>query len=126
MRSYRFPLFLLALLLSACLINSAWLSRRCAGWTEALDAIDRCTLMDDWNTAEAQLEDLYLDWLSVQTWLHITIEHEELNEAEALFCRSMVLVEEEDSVEFRAHLADLHSQLQLLCELEQLSIANVL
>ena len=126
MRSYRVPLFLLALMLSACLINSVWLSRRCAGWTEALDAIDRYTLTDNWEAAERQLENLYLDWLEVQTWLHITIEHEELDKAEALFCRSMVLVEEKDSVEFRAHIADLHSQLHLLCELEQLSIANVL
>ena len=39
---------------------------------------------------------------------------------------SMVLAEEEDNVEFRAHIADLRSQLQLLSEMEQLRVENVL
>ena len=126
MKSYLYPALLLTLLLAACLGNSFWLSQRCSDWNEALESIDRCAVADDWEEAELQLEALYSDWLRVQTWLHITIEHEALDEAQALFCRSKVLAEEEDSVEFRAHIAELHSQLILLCELEQVSINNIL
>ena len=54
------------------------------------------------------------------------MEHDELDEAEALFCRALVLAEEEDSVEFRAHIADLLSQLQLLAEMERVRVENVL
>lgn len=126
MKSCRLPCLVLALLLGACLGNSAWLSARCGQWREGLDHIDRCARAEDWEEAAGALEDLYGDWLQVQTWLHITMKHEELDAAEVLFRRAMVLAEEEDNVEFRAHIADLRSQLTLLEELEQLRLENVL
>lgn len=126
MKSYGIPCLILALLLALCLFSGTWLTRQCDGWTAQLQEIDRCARADEWDAAEARLEALYGDWLQVQTWLHIIMEHEELDEAEALFCRSLVLVEEEDSVEFRSHIADLLSQLQLLAELEQVRLENVL
>lgn len=126
MKSYAIPGLILALLLALCLCSSVWLTRRCDSWTDQLQQIDRCARADDWEEAEALLETLYGDWLQVQLWLHVTMEHEELDAAEALFCRARVLAEEEDSVEFRAHIADLLSQLQLLAELEQIRLENVL
>ena len=126
MRSFVIPGAVLALLLGVCLLSGAWLTRQCDGWTAQLQEIDRCARADEWDAAEARLEALYGDWLQVQTWLHITMEHDELDEAEALFCRSLVLAEEEDSVEFRAHVADLRSQLMLLAEMEQPRAENIL
>ena len=126
MKSCRLPCLVLALLLGACLGNSAWLSARCGQWREGLDHIDRCARAEDWEEAAGALEDLYGDWLQVQTWLHITMKHEELDEAEALFCRALVLAEEEDSVEFRAHVAELTAALQVLCEMQQTRVENVL
>ena len=126
MKPYGIPCLVLALLLALCLLSSAQLTRRCEGWTQQLDEIDRCAKGEDWEAAEGRLQALYGQWLQVQTWLHITMEHDELDEAEALFCRALVLAEEEDSVEFRAHIADLRSQLLLLNEMEQMRIENVL
>ena len=116
----------LTALLAFCLINSVWLSHRCEEWNDSLLRIDTLARAESWDEAESQLEDVYADWQSVQIWLHIIIEHKELDEAESLFCRARVLAEEEDSVEFRAHIADLLSQLRLLRELEEPSLPNVL
>ena len=126
MRSFVIPGAVLALLLGVCLLSGAWLTARCTDWTAALADIDALAQNDDWETAENRLETLYGQWQQVQIWLHITLEHEALNNAEALFCRAAVLAEEEDSVEFRAHIADLMSALQLLCEMEQVRLENVL
>ena len=126
MRSFVIPGAVLALLLGVCLLSGAWLTARCTDWTAALADIDALAQNDDWETAENRLETLYEQWQQVQIWLHITLEHEALNNAEALFCRAAVLADEEDSVEFRAHLADLRSQLQLLAEMERVSVKNVL
>lgn len=126
MRPIRVTCTVLAALLVFCIFNSVWLSRRHEEWNTSLLHIDSLVREERWNEAESQLERLYADWQSVQIWLHIIIEHEELDEAESLFCRAMVLAEEEDSVEFRAHIADLLSQLRLLRELEELSLPNVL
>ena len=126
MKVFRIPSFLLCALLLVSLGNSVWLTRRCDDWAKELGAIDQSALQDDWDSARYQLDVLYADWQRVQTWLHITIEHEELDMAQSLFQTSMVLCQEEDSVEFRAHLAELLSQLQLLDEMERISIKNIL
>ena len=126
MKIFRIPCFVLAVLFLFALGNGIWLDRHCQGWTDELDAIDQSVLQDDWDGAQQQLYALYEDWQSAQLWLHITADHEEINAAEGLFCRSLVLSQEADSVEFRAHIAELRSQLQLLYEMERLSIKNIL
>ena len=126
MKYWAIPSLVLGLLLALCLGNSAWLHRQCEGWQAQLDEIDALVQRDAWEAAEQQTEALYGHWQQVQLWLHITIDHEELDAAEALFCRALVLAEEEDSVEFRAHIADLRSQLQLLDEMERVRLENVL
>ena len=126
MKSFVIPVAVLTALLALSLWNGRWLTARCEDWTAQLDAIDDCAAEDSWEAAAEQLEALYGDWQQVQTWLHITTEHDVLGEAETLFCRAAVLAEEEDSVEFRAHIADLAAALQLLCEMEQVRVGNVL
>lgn len=126
MKVFRIPCLILAAMLVFSLLNSAWLTQRCNGWTRELDAIDQCARQDDWEDAQYRLDLLYQDWQTAQTYLHATIDHEEINVAETLFCRSIVLCQEADSVEFRSHLADLISQLKLLDEMERISIKNIL
>ena len=116
----------LAALLALCLWNGHLLTQRCEDWTAQLRVIDGLAEADGWDAAQAQLQQLYDDWQQAQTWLHITTEHDALNEAEELFCRTIVLAEEADTAEFRAHVAELRSALQLLQEMEQLRVENVL
>ena len=125
MRSPWVPCAVLAALLAVCLINSAWLTGRCGQWNNQLKDIDQCAAAENWDGARLQLRTLYGQWQALQPWLHITLAHDALSEAEALFCRAAVLAAEEDSVEFRAHIADLRSQLMLLAEMEQPRAENI-
>lgn len=126
MKSFVIPAAVLAVLLGLSLWNGWWLSQRCSDWDAELAAIDALAVQEAWNAAEARLEALYGDWRRQGLWLHVTMEHDALNEAEGLFCRALVLAEEEDSVEFRAHIAELRSALQLLAEMEQVRVENIL
>ena len=120
------PCLLLVGILSLCLFNSARLTRRCSDWDRQLESIDtRCTA-EDWSAVRLQLDALYGQWQSAQGWLHIILDHDQLNTAQALFRRAQALALEEDRVEFRAHVADLRSQLMLLAEMEQPRAENIL
>ena len=126
MKSFVIPAAVLTALLGLSLWNGWWLTQRCGDWDAELSAIDELVLQESWDTAEERLEGLYGRWQQRGLWLHVTMEHDALNEAEGLFCRALVLAEEEDSVEFRAHIAELRSALQLLAEMEQVRVENVL
>lgn len=126
MKVLRIPCFVLLLLLVLALGNSVCLSRYCDSWLMKLNNIDTAAQQENWESARQQLDTLYQDWDRAQIWLHVIITHEELNTAQSLFCTAVVLSEEEDNVEFRAHVAELRSQLQLLVEMERISIKNVL
>ena len=114
------------LLLTFTLFNSTAVSKRCRDWTMQLDIIDQKADTQQWSDAGTDLENLYQNWTSCQTWFHIVIEHEEIDAAEALLQRCLVLCEEKDDVEFRATLADLRSQFSLLDEMERVSIKNIM
>ena len=126
MKVFRIPIFVLLLLLTLSLFNSSSLSRRCSEWVSLLDSVDSAAAADNWDTAQKNLKMLYERWDSCQTWLHIVIEHKELDDAEDLLQRCRVLCQEQDDAEFRASLADLRSQLKLLDEMERVSIKNIL
>ena len=126
MKSFVIPIAVLGLLLGLSLWNGWWLTEQCGTWDEELAAIDALAVREEWDTAEARLETLYGQWQRYGLWLHVTMEHDALNQAEGLFCRALVLAQEEDSVEFRAHIAELRSALQLLAEMEQVRVENVL
>ena len=126
MKVFRIPCFILLLLLVFCLFNSSAVDKRCHSWTAQIDGIDDLSSKGHWETTANNLENLYQDWDACQTWFHVVIEHKEIDTAEALLQRCRVLCQEQDSVEFRATLADLRSQIMLLNEMERISIKNVL
>ena len=66
------------------------------------------------------------DWDARQTWLHIVIEHGEINEAESLLRRCLVLCTAQERTDLRADLAALRSQMVLLNEMERVSVKNIL
>ncbi|NLU23430.1 MAG: DUF4363 family protein [Clostridiales bacterium] len=116
----------LVVLLTLTLLNSVYLSRCCSQWTEQLSQADRYAAQDDWSTARQTMDGFAADWDKRQTYLHIVIEHDEIDNAQSLLQKCLVLAQEEDAVEFRSDIADLISQLNLLSEMERLSIKNVL
>lgn len=126
MKVFRIPCFILLLLLTFCLFNSHAVSHRCHDWTAQIHIIDRQVAQQHWDAAADDLKKLYEDWDTCQTWFHIVIEHKEIDNAEALLQRCIVLCQEQDNVEFRATLSDLRSQLMLLDEMERVSIKNIL
>ena len=126
MKVLRIPIFILLLLLVLSFFNSISLSRRCDTWLQQLDTVEGSAVQQSWHETDKQMQALYDSWQDCQTWLHIVIDHKEIDAAEGLLQRCRVLCQEKDSAEFRASLADLRSQFKLLREMEAVSIKNIL
>jgi thioredoxin-like negative regulator of GroEL len=126
MKTWLIPAVLLTVVLGLSLLNSVYLSNQCDAWTSQLQKAEQAAAAEDWAAAAEHLDEFRASWDKRQTYLHILIVHEELDNAQSLLERCSVLAQEADSVEFRGGIAELISQLRLLNEMEKLSIKNVL
>ena len=120
------PLLVLGALLAFALWNSAAMEARTGRWQDQLRQADALAQSGDWAAAEAALAESYADWSGSQTYLHIVTEHDAVDDAEAMYRRSMAFAAAREDSEFRAELADLTDQLRLLAEMETGSIRNIL
>ena len=125
MKAVRIPLFVLAVLLAFSVCNAVYLTRRCHAWQAEVMAADRAAAAGHPEEASAALARLDELWQADQVYLHIVVSHEDINNAEALLRRSMVLCAIGDE-ELRPALAELGASLSMVAETQQISIKNIL
>lgn len=120
------PAALLGAILAFCLWNSAVMTAHTDRWRDQLEEADRLVRLEDWAGAAAAIRAGYADWTGRQTYLHCVTGHDAVDDAEAMYHRSLAFAEREEDSELRAELADLRAQLRLLAEMEEFSLRNVL
>ena len=123
MKALRIAIVTLVLLMAAGLANSAYLTARCRDWTARLDAAAES---GDWDAAAGEMAALRSDWQRKQSYLHITLQHGEINEADTLLHQCALYVDSRDGDALADAAVQLTLQFDRLAELEQLSIKNVL
>ena len=126
MKALRVSILVLALLMAVSLVNSAYLTARCSDWTTRLDAVTIAAAGGDWDAAEREMTALRTDWQKKQRYLHITLMHEEINEADTLLHQCALFVDTQDNDSLSDAAVQLALQFGRLAEMEQLSIKNVL
>ncbi|MBQ3496884.1 MAG: DUF4363 family protein [Oscillospiraceae bacterium] len=125
MRGFLFPCAVLAVILTASLAGGSYIGTLCDGWIGDLRAIEPQIGPDAEGDVSAAVEAIYDDWTSRQRFLHIVVEHDELDEAESLFARTRSCAKEDDAHELEANIAELITQLRHLKEMEQPRIENI-
>ena len=126
MKALRVAIITLVLLMAAGLANSACLTARCDDWTARLESVTAAASVSDWAGAAEKMSLLQQDWQQHQSYLHITLQHEEINEADTLLHQCALYVAQQDSDALSDAAVQLALQFDRLAELEQLSIKNVL
>ena len=126
MKPYMVPIGVLAVILGFSLWNGFWMERQTSTWQEQLQQVDALAQAENWPQVVENLADSYQDWCGHQTYLHIVLEHDAVDDAEAMYRRAMAFAATEEITEFRAEISDLRDQLRLLAEMERYSIKNVL
>lgn len=120
------PIALLAALLALSVWNCFTMTDHTDRWQAQLRQVDALAQSENWTEAAAALADSYEDWDRRQTYLHIVAEHDALSGAEAMYQRALAFAATKEPNEFRAELADLRAQLQMLAERERFSLKNIL
>ena len=126
MKAFRIAILVLVLLMAVSLVNSAYLTRRCDEWTTRLNAVTDAAGNGDWDTARQTVDALDNDWQAKQSYLHITLQHEEINTADTLLQQCVLFVDIQDIDSLFDAALQLSLQWDHLAEMEQLSIKSVL
>ncbi len=117
---------LLALLLGLSLVNG-WYSERLTGeMREQLRQAQRLAEEEDWGRAEAVTRQVYEDWQNRHFYFHTTMRHSDTDQVLRGFRTVLEYVRLQEPDQYNAANADLITQLELLAEMEQPSVANVL
>lgn len=125
-RFFYIPAALLLGLLAASLVNAAAAERCVAQWCGALETIELAAQSADWDDALAQLDDLRESWDARAAYFHIILQHDALNDAEALLARAKNAVLMRDEGALRDCLAELSARLHVLSETQEISLQNIL
>lgn len=120
------PLFLLILLFASTLWIGTSMKADVLRWQDQLQQADLLARQERWTDAESTLSDSYRDWSSKQISLHIISRHDAVDDAETMYRRALSFASTQEIHEFRAELADLHTQLHLLAEMEAFKLKNIL
>ena len=126
MKAMKISAAILAAILLAGLADGFLLTRQCKDWAAQTDRMEQFAIQEDWNAAQSALDDLGARWAKWQTWLHVLIDHDEIDQTESLITLCRLHIEEKDTAALRVTVSQLRCMFSLLAEIEQLNIKNVL
>lgn len=116
----------LVLVLLAGFGNSACISARCDAWERQLDGVEEAAAEKQWEAARIQLDALDRSWNKAESYLHIVIHHEDVEQALVLLeqCRLFAVLEDSDALLTAGE--QLRCQYHHLAEAEELRFQNIL
>lgn len=126
MKNFYIPVGILAVILGFSLWSGRYVAQRTEHWSGLLEQADEAGHMEDWDAAREQMDRTYRDWQGSQTFFHIIMDHDALDDAEESFAGAFAVCQEAGSADFHMLLAQLAVQLELLAETQSVSIKNVL
>ena len=117
---------LLVLLLAASLGNGWYAQELTGGMGEQLKQAQAHAELGDWDRARALTRQVYEAWQDHHFYFHTTMRHSDTDQILRAFRSVLEYLELHEPDQYNAANADLITQLELLGEMEQASVANVL
>lgn len=108
------PIAILTAILVLSLWNGAAMESRTSRWRDQIHRAGVMADAGDWLEAETALAKSYTDWSTCQTYLHIVMEHDAVDDAEAMYRRQWPLPLRKNPANSEPEIADLSAQLRLL------------
>ncbi|MCD8332306.1 MAG: DUF4363 family protein [Oscillospiraceae bacterium] len=125
MRRLWISCIVLAALFCATLLNTCYLKRCTEEWISLLTQAEELVEAGDWEAAYERTQSAYNQWESRDVYLHMILQHEDVDEILLGFQQVLQLLEhQEDGGEYFASNAGLIASIGLLYETEQLNLKN--
>lgn len=126
MKTFRISILILVLLLAAGLVNGLYLTQQSVEWTAGIDTVSAAAEDGDWDRAAHAMAALEESWQRHQSYLCITLPHDEINEADTLLHQLSLAVQTGEKSDLDDTALQLRLQIDRLAEMERLSLKNVL
>lgn len=126
MKRLWFSLALLALLFSAALANTRYLTAFTEEVTGLLTRAEELGEAGDWEGAITLTRSARERWDAHSTYLHVTLRHADIDSVYLFFLQVEQFLECQEGGEYSAANAALRGQLRLLSEQETLTLKNIL
>ena len=118
---------LIAVLAGLSALHVLALDRITSRMAGQLEQARQALIQEDWDGAQALIEDAYQDWETHDFYLHVSLRHPDLDAARSPFPEAFpYLSSREDSGECAAVCARLVNQLELILEGELPTLKNLL
>ena len=120
------PAAILAFLLGVSLWNAHAVDAEIAAWCEIVESARTAARDGDLDGAKARMAELGRSWRTRRAYYHSVLEHDELDDAEEFYARAASALETGDTDDFFMETAALAAQLQVIAEMQALTLENVL
>lgn len=116
----------LVLIFSSCFGTARWIENLTKFYIEDLHHAQELVQENQWKEASEVTNRVYEHWNSQGLPLYTLLRHGDIDKILLCFQSVAQYLEEEDEEPYRANNAQLITQLQLLSEMEQLTLENIL
>lgn len=119
-------LSLLAVVFCAALVNAHYLEGICTELIDLLTEAEVLAEQDDWAGAEELTQEVIQRWESKDVYFHTVLRHAEIDQVQSGLRQVHEFIHWQEGGEYSAANAQLMTQIELISQMEQLSIKNLL
>lgn len=117
---------ILSAIFAATLYNSWYLGSLIEDYTLRLSIAQDMTSQNAWSSATQLTEQVIRDWQTHDFYFHVMLPHKDIDEIHLTFCEVQEYLHLEETDQYTAANAKLVAQLELLAEMDQLTVKNIL
>lgn len=117
---------ILSVIFAATLFNSWYLGSLIEEYTLRLSTAQDMTSQNAWSSATQLTEQVIQDWQTHDFYFHVMLPHKDIDEIHLTFCEVQEYLHLEETDQYTAANAKLVAQLELLAEMDQLTVKNIL
>lgn len=107
-------------------VNVRYLNNFIEPLHEQLQEASDLVKQDDWDAAYQLTQQVHDTWHGKELYLHVTLKHSDIDHIYVLLEEVLAYLENRKIGEYDASNQTLISELQLLCEMERMSLQNIL